>query len=118
MQGRQLDRVQTTINRSRSSVPSSITATEYGPVRTTCGKRNRSWATPMIDPGTVNVVESPGLRRGSEATTPGVRDTGGAAAIAPVTRGGITCPKPFRKTVTVDPAVAGIAAIVQCTVGV
>src|ERR1022692_4578396 len=51
---------------------------------------------------TVVPVKGPGVRDG-------VRATAGLGAITPVPSAGVTAPEPLRKTVTFEPAIAGLA---------
>src|ERR1017187_4816692 len=51
---------------------------------------------------TVVPVKGPGVRDGGRATA-------GLGAITPVPSAGVTAPKPLRKTVTFEPAIAGLA---------
>src|SRR5579863_2708249 len=95
------------ITRSRRGTPARV-----GPFSTTFSPpaspaRNFTWATPVMEPGTLVVamtavpVKGPGARDGA-------RSTAGLFAIAPVLRAGVTGPVPLRKIVTVEPTVAGL----------
>src|SRR5580704_12111091 len=97
------------MNRSRSGAPSSVGPNAYGPADRACGNWNCTCDTPVIAPGRLKVLVGTGESSALKAASPGVSGIGGAVAISPVARAGVTGPKPLTKTVTTEPAIAGLA---------
>src|ERR1039458_4737777 len=93
------------MTRSRRGVPASVGPFNSAACPPDC---NCTCATPVMEPGrlfvamTVVPVKGPGASDGARATA-------GPCAITPVPSAGVAGPKPLRKTVTTEPALAGLA---------